>query len=149
MAEENISEASRQLSAAMLQVQMDLAKFGQVTQQSADQLKDAQMKAKFGSEEYTKGMKTAGEALGALAGAGIESTKAMYQGKKGMGAFNSGLDELSKAAVLAGTALTMLMPGGIIMKAVVAGLTMAATAAIAYTKAANDMADNLYKGYNT
>jgi phytoene dehydrogenase-like protein len=42
----------------------------------------------------------------------IESTKAMYQGKKGMGAFNSSLDELSKAATLAGTALTLLMPGG-------------------------------------
>lgn len=148
MAEENITEVQRQLSAAMLQVQQDLARFGQVTQASAEQLKDAQMKAKFGSESYTKGVNAAGQALGALAGAGIESTKAMYEGKKGMGAFNSGLDELSKAAALAGTALTMLMPGGIIMKAVVGGLTMAATAAIAYTKAANDMADKLYQGYS-
>jgi len=148
MAEENITEVQRQLSAAMLQVQQDLAKFGQVTQQSAEQLKDAQMKAKFGSESYTKGVNAAGQALGALAGAGIESTKAMYEGKKGMGAFNSSLDELGKAAALAGTALTLLIPGGFIVKAVVAGLTMAATAAIAYTKAANDMSDKLYKGYS-
>ena len=148
MAEENITEVQRKLSEAMLRVQQDLATFGQVTQQSAEQLKDAQMKAKFGSESYTKGVNAAGQALGALAGAGIESTKAMYEGKKGMGAFNSSLDELGKAAALAGTALTLLIPGGFIVKAVVAGLTMAATAAIAYTKAANDMSDKLYKGYS-
>lgn len=148
MAEENITETQRQLSAAMLQVQNDLAMFGRVTQQSAEALKDAEMKSKFGVENFTKATNTAGQALGALAGAGIESTKAMYEGKKGMGAFNSGLDELSKAAALAGTALTLLIPGGIIMKAVIGGLTMAATAAIAYTKAANDMSDKLYKGYS-
>ena len=148
MADENITDVQRQLSAAMLQVQNDLAQFGRVTQQSADQLKDAQMKAKYGSESFTKGANTAAQALGALAGAGIESTKAMYEGKKGAAAFNSSLDELSKAAALAGTALTLLMPGGIIMKGIVAGLTMATTAAIAYTKAANDMADKLYQGYS-
>jgi hypothetical protein len=91
----------------------------------------------------------AGQALGALAGAGIESTKAMYQGKKGMSAFNSSLDELSKAATLAGTALTLLMPGGIIMKAIVGAFTLATGAAIAYTKAANEMSDKLYKGYDS
>jgi hypothetical protein len=72
----------------------------------------------------------------------------MYQGKKGMGAFNSSLDSLSEAATIAGAALTLLIPGGIVMKAVIGGLTMAATAAIAYTKAANDMADKLYKSYS-
>jgi hypothetical protein len=148
MADENITDVQRQLSAAMLQVQNDLAQFGRVTQSSAEQLKDAQMKAKYGSESFTKGANTAAQALGALAGAGIESTKAMYEGKKGAAAFNSSLDELSKAAALAGTALTLLIPGGIVMKAVVGGLTMAATAAIAYTKAANDMADKLYQGYS-
>ncbi len=148
MADENITDVQRQLSAAMLQVQNDLAQFGRVTQQSADQLKDAQMKAKYGSESFTKGANTAAQALGALAGAGIESTKAMYEGKKGAAAFNSSLDEMGKAAVLAGKALTLLLPGGIVMKAVIGGLTMAATAAIAYTKAANDMADKLYQGYS-
>jgi len=148
MAEENITDAQRQLSAVMLQVQQDIMMYGKVQTTTAEQLKDAQMKAKYGVENFTKATNTAGAALGALAGAGIESTKAMYEGKKGMGAFNSSLDELSKAAALAGTALTLLIPGGIVIKAVVGGLTMAATAAIAYTKAANDMADKLYKGYS-
>jgi hypothetical protein len=148
MADENITDVQRQLSAAMLQVQNDLNQFGRVTQQSAEQLKDAEMKAKYGIDNFTKGTNTAAQVLGALAGAGIESTKAMYEGKKGAAAFNSSLDELSKAAALAGTALTLLIPGGIVMKAVIGGLTMAATATIAYTKAANDMADKLYKGYS-
>ena len=148
MADENITDVQRQLSEAMNQVQRDLAQFGRVTQQSAEALKDAEMKAKYGVENFTKATNTAGSALAALAGAGIESTKAMYEGKKGAAAFNSSLDELSKAAALAGTALTLLIPGGIVMKAVIGGLTMAATAAIAYTKAANDMADKLYQGYS-
>lgn len=145
---ENIDEIQRQLADAMRRAQEDYARYGQLQTTTSEQIFNAQMKVKFGSEDAAKGLKSAGQALGALSGAAIESTKAMYEGKKGMGAFNSSLDELSKAAVLAGTALTLLVPGGIIMKAVVGGLTMAATAAIAYTKAANDMADKLYKGYS-
>jgi F0F1-type ATP synthase membrane subunit b/b' len=144
---QNIDERQQELSAAMLRAQQDIAMYGKLHTTTAEQLKDAQMKAKYGSESFTKGANTAAQALGALAGAGIESTKAMYQGKKGMGAFNSSLDELSKAAALAGTALTLLMPGGFIMKAIVGAFTLATTAAIAYVKAANDMADKLYKNY--
>lgn len=137
-----------ELSRLLRQANEQIRDYGKVTKETQDAITDAQMKAKYGVENFSKAANTAGAALGALAGAGIESTKAMYEGKKGMGAFNSSLDELSKAAALAGTALTLLIPGGIIIKGVVAGLTMAATAAIAYTKAANDMADKLYKGYS-
>ena len=125
----------------------ELIRNGKISKETQEAIVDAQMKAKYGIENFTKVTKTAGEALGSLAGVGIQSAKAIYEGKKGMSAFNSGLDELAKAATLAGTALTLLVPGGIVMKAVIGGLTMAATAAIAYTKAANEMADKLYKGY--
>lgn len=146
---ENIDVLAQQLSEAMRRAQEDYARYGQLQTSTSEQIFNAQMKVKFGSEDAAKGLKSAGQALGALAGAGIESTKAMYQGKKGMAAFNSSLDELSKAAALAGTALTLLMPGGIIMKGLVTAFTMATTAAIAYVKAANDMADKLYKGYDS
>lgn len=144
---ENIDELQRQLADAMRRAQEDYAKYGQLQTTTSEQVFNAQMKVKFGSEDAAKGLRSAGQALGALAGAGIESTKAMYQGKKGMGAFNSSLDELSKAATLAGTALTLLMPGGIIMKAIVGAFTLVTGAAIAYVKAANEMSDKLYKGY--
>jgi len=145
---ENIDNVQQQLAEAMRQAANDYARLGQLQSATSEQLFNAQMKQKLGSENATKGLNAAGQALGALAGAGIESTKAMYQGKKGMGAFNSSLDELSKAATLAGTALTLLMPGGIIMKAIVGAFTLAAGAAIAYVKAANEMSDKLYKGYD-
>jgi hypothetical protein len=137
-----------ELSRLLRQANEQIRDYGKVTKETQDAIVDAQMKAKYGVENFSKAANTAGAALGALAGAGIESTKAMYEGKKGAAAFNSSLDELSKAAALAGTALTLLVPGGIIIKGIVAGLTMAATAAIAYTKAANDMADKLYQGYS-
>lgn len=146
MADANI-ELDR-MAQLLAQANDEIAREGKIRQETQDSITDAQMKAKYGIENFTKATSTAGAALGALAGAGIESTKAMYEGKKGAAAFNSSLDELSKVATLAGTALTLLIPGGIVMKAVIGGLTMAATAAIAYTKAANDMADKLYQGYS-
>jgi hypothetical protein len=147
MADENISDAQRKLTAAMQQQADDYARFGQMQVSTAAQLKDAQVQAATGMTNFTAASGMAGKAIGALAGAGVAAAAAMYEGKKGMAAYNSSLDELSKAAVIAGTALTLLIPGGVIIKAVVAGLTMAATAAIAYTKAANEMSDKLYKSY--
>lgn len=148
MADENISDAQRKLTEAMQQQANDYARYGQMQVTTADQLRDAQVQAATGMKNFTAAGGMAGKALGALAGAGIASAQAMYQGKKGMGAFNSSLDSLSEAATIAGAALTLLIPGGIVMKAIIGGLTMAATAAIAYTKAANDMSDKLYKSYS-
>jgi len=145
---EDISGTARELADAMLQVQRDIERYGKVQAETADRLTDAQMKSKYGIENFTKGMGKATDAVGSLAAAGIEAGKAMYEGKKGAAAFNSSLDQLSSAATAAGTALALLIPGGFIVKGLVAGLTMATTAAIAYTKAANDMADKLYTGYS-
>ena len=147
MSDENISEVQRKLAAAMQQQADDYARYGQVQASTAEKLKDAQIEASTGMKNFSKASGMAGQALGALAGAGIAAASEMYKGTKGQAAFNSSLDELSKAAVIAGTALTLLMPGGIVIKAIIGGLTMAATAAIAYTKAANDMSDKLYKSY--
>jgi lysozyme len=145
---EDISGNARELADAMAEVQRELARYGKVSAETADRLVDAQMKAKYGIENFSKGVGKATDAVGSLAAAGIEAGKAMYEGKKGAAAFNSSLDQLSAAATAAGTALALLIPGGFIVKGLVAGLTMATTAAIAYTKAANDMADKLYTGYS-
>jgi len=145
---EDISGNARELADAMAEVQRELARYGKVSAETADRLTDAQMKAKYGIENFSKGVGKATDAVGSLAAAGIEAGKAMYEGKKGAAAFNSSLDQLSAAATAAGTALALLIPGGFIIKGLVAGLTMATTAAIAYTKAANDMADKLYTGYS-
>jgi hypothetical protein len=147
MADENISDAQRKLTAAMQQQADDYARYGQMQATTAEKLRDAQFQAATGMTNFTAASGMAGKVLGTLAGAGVASAAEMYKGAKGMAAYNSSLDELSKAAVLAGTALTLLIPGGIVIKAIIGGLTMAATAAIAYTKAANEMSDKLYKSY--
>jgi len=147
MAEENISDAQRQLTEAMAAVQRDLALFGKVTRETAEQTKDAEMKSKYGIDNFTAGTKKGADAVGALASAGIAAGKAMLDGKKGAAAFNSALDELTTAATAAGTALALLIPGGILIKGLIAGLTLATGALIKYGQAANEMADKLYAGF--
>jgi hypothetical protein len=72
----------------------------------------------------------------------------MYEGKKGAAAFNDSIDGMAKAAQAAGIALALMIPGGPLIKLFIAGLTAAVTATAEYVKAANDMADKLYKGYS-
>jgi hypothetical protein len=146
MADENISDVQRKLTAAMQQQAEDYARYGQMQVSTADQLRDAQFQAATGMKNFTKAGGMAGQALGALAAAGVAATAAMYEGKKGQAAFNSSLDEISTAVTLAAGAIALLVGGPI--GALVIGFGMAAKAAIAYTKAANDMSDKLYKSYS-
>lgn len=145
MSDENISDAQRKLTEAMQQQANDYARFGQMQGSTAIQLKDAQVQAATGMKNYTAATGMAGKAVGALAGAVAVSAAEMYKGSKGMSAFNSSLDEIATAVGLAAAAITMLVGGPI--GAIAVGLGMAASAAIAYTKAANEMSDKLYKSY--
>ncbi len=141
------NQAAIDLAATLRRVNEELANNGRVSQQTLDARTDAEMKAKHGVENFTAGTKKGAEAIGALASAGMAAGKAMLDGKKGASAFNSSLDELSNAATAAGMALSLMIPGGILIKGLVAGITMATTAFIKYTQAANEMADQLHKGY--
>jgi D-alanyl-D-alanine carboxypeptidase len=141
---ENISETQRQLSEAMAAVQRDLALFGQVTRETAQQRQDAEMKAKYGINNFTAGTASAAKSLEALGGAGMAAGKAMLEGKKGAAAFNSSLDGLTTAVQAAGAALALLVP---VIGPLIAIVTAAGVALIKYGKAANEMADKLYNGY--
>ena len=141
------NQAAEDLARALAKVNEELALLGKTTQQTQNELKDAQMKAKYGIENYTKGTEKAAEGVMALGRAGFAAGKAMLDGKKGAAALNSSLDELSTAATAAGAALALMIPGGILIKGLVAGITAATTAYIKYTQAANEMADQLHKGY--
>jgi hypothetical protein len=139
---------AKRLAELLERANAQLAQFGEVTKQTQQELVDAQMKAKYGINNYTAVTAKAGEALGAVASAGINAGKSMLEGKKGAAALNSSLDDLAKAATIAGTALTLLMPGGLLIKGVVAAFTAVTAATIGSVKAANEMADKLYKGYS-
>jgi hypothetical protein len=141
------NQAAEDLARAMAQVNEELARLGKVTQQTQNDLTDANVKAKYGIENYTKGTAQAAEGVMALGRGAAAAGRAMLDGKKGAAAFNSSLDELSTAATAAGAALALMVPGGFIIKGLIAGLTLATGALIKYAKEANIMADQLYKGY--
>lgn len=144
----DVNQASEELAAAMARAQREIDLFGSTTKATRDAITDAEMKAKYGMESFTKGVNSGADAIFSLASAGMAASKAMLDGKKGSAAFNSSLDDLSKAATAAGVALTFLIPGGPLIKGVIAAFTAVTTATLAYAKQANEMADKLYKGYS-
>ena len=141
------NQAAEELARTLQRINEELAANSRISRATLDERTDAEMKAKYGMEGFTKGTAKGAEAVGALASAGMAAGKAMLEGKKGAAAFNSSLDQLSTAATAAGVALTLLIPGGIIVKGLIAGLTAITTATIKYAQAANEMADKLYTGY--
>ena len=141
------NQQAQELAQTMAKLNEEMALYGRTTVQSEQAKTDANMKAKYGIDNFSAGTASAAKALEGIAGAGMAAGKAMLEGKKGAAALNGALDELATSAMAAGTALAFLIPGGILVKGVIAGITAITTATIKYAKAANEMADKLYTGY--
>jgi len=128
-------------SAAILaQVNQDLKNLGYISQETTQRMKASEKAAK----DFETKMALGGKAVSALADAGMAAASAMYQGEKGAAAFNKSIGSMSEAAMAAGAVLTMMIPGGPIIKALFAGMTLAVGAVAKYTQAANEMSDKLY-----
>jgi hypothetical protein len=142
-----------ELTRLLEQVNYEMNMFGKVTKQTTDDIRDAEFKeaTKFlggGINNATKGMEKFGDAAGYVAGAAMSAGKAMLEGKKGAAAFNESIDGMAKAATAAAVALALMNPFGKVVGLLIAGVTAAVGAVAAYTKAANTMADQLYKTYS-
>ena len=137
-----------ELSRILEQVNYEMAQFGKITKQTADDKHDAEVKAAFGINNATKATEKFGEAASYVAAAAMSSGKAMLDGKKGASAFNESVDDMAKAATAAAVALALMNPFGKVVGLLIAGVTAAVGAVAAYTKAANTMADQLYKTYS-
>ena len=144
----DINQQTEELARTFEQLTRELNSYKQLSKSTADQQRDAEIEAATGMKNFTKKAVAGADVVGELAGAAMSAGKAMLEGKKGATAFNESLDGLSKAATAAGVALTLLVPGGAIIKGVVAGFTALTTATIGMVKASNEMADKLYKGYS-
>jgi hypothetical protein len=140
----DLNQESQELADVVARVNDDLRRFGRLTQETADALAAGSERR---AQELKKSGQQAAQALTDVAGAAMSSARAMYQGQKGAAAFNSALDNLSSAATAAATGLALLAPGGIVIKGLLTALTVTAGALTKYTKAANEMADTLYKSY--
>jgi hypothetical protein len=141
----DLNQQAQELAEIMERVNDEMRRYGRITEETAAALKaGSDVRAK----ELKAGGAAAADALVSVGKAAAAAAGAMYEGKKGAGAFNDSLDQMAAAATAAGIALTFMIPGGPVFKLLVAGATAAVGALAAYTKAANDMADKLYKGYS-
>jgi hypothetical protein len=144
----DINQQTEELARIMEQVNREMAAYGQISKSTGDQKRDAEIEAATGMKNFTKGAAAGADAVGQLASAGMAAGKAMLDGKKGASVFNDSIDGMAKAAQAAGVALALLIPGGPVIKLLIAGITALTGAVAGLVKASNEMADKLYKGYS-
>jgi hypothetical protein len=141
----DLNDQAQELAELLERVNYEMRRFGRISEETAEALA-------AGGDKRAKELKAAAaasvQALTSVAGAAMASGRAMLEGQKGATAFNSSLDQLTTAATAAGVALTFLIPGGPVIKAFIAGVSLATTGLLKYTQAANKLADDLYKGYS-
>ena len=141
------NQQAQELARTMAQLNQEMALYGRVTEQTMADQKDAHMKAKYGINNFTAGTQQAAKSLESLGSALLAGAKAMAEGRKGAAAMNGALDEVAQAATAAGAALALMIPGGIIVKAFVAALTMGTVAMIKFNQMTLEAVDKLHKGY--
>jgi hypothetical protein len=150
MADENI-EAQRHAE-LLAQANDQLIRNGKVSVDTQAAITDAAMKAKYGFDNFSKSMATGGAAVAALGDAAIAGVSAMAAGKKGAAAVNAEMDALAKATELAAVALTLLIPGGPIIKMIVGAIGALTVGFIRarneFMKMGTGMSDALYKSYS-
>ena len=150
MADENI-EAQRHAE-LLAQANDQLIRNGKVSVDTQAAITDAAMKAKYGLDNFSKSMATGGAAIAALGDAAIAGVSAMAAGKKGAAAVNAEMDALAKATELAAVALTLLIPGGPIIKMIVGAIGALTVGFIRarneFMKMGTGMSDALYKSYS-
>ncbi len=143
----DINQQTEDLARLMAEANRQMRDYGAVTKQTESEIFDVKVKQKTGIVNATLALNKFGEATGSLAKATMAAASAMNQGQKGAAAMNGAVDGVADAAKHAAIALMAMVPGGAIIKALTVAVTATIGAVAAYTKAANEMSDSLYKGY--
>jgi hypothetical protein len=136
-----------ELARLQQQVIDEFRTLGRVTPETSRALHDAQTEI----ENFNFKVEVGTKVIGKLGDAVANTAKAMYRGEKGASAFNQSVTDLADAAQIAAVGLSLLIPGGPIMKAVVAGLTYLGTSALKagteIMKTASLQSDSLYNAF--
>lgn len=127
----------------LAQVNREYEQMGRVLPQTQQQMSSAAS----GVRNLDMQMDLAGTAIKAVAGAATDYAKAMYNGERGAKAFNRSIDQMATAVQAAGAALALLIPGGPLIKAVVAGLGYVAGEAMKAGKVIGEQADATFDTY--
>ena len=136
------------LTAELLaRVNDEMQRLGYVTDDTARALQDAQTGVKNFAKKADQAADLTLKAFTSVATTATESAKAMHDGAKGNQAFNSSLDKMREGVEATGALLTAIIPGGPVVKALIAGLTLATGKLFDLQKVAGQMSDNLFKGF--
>lgn len=141
------NQAAEELVQVLQRLNTEMAQNGRVSTETQTAYNDAVIRSKTGITNFTAGTQKAADSLGSLVGSVASYTRAMADGAKGAAAGNAAVDQLAESAKAAGAALALMIPGGPVIKALIAGLTLLIGATAEATKKANEMADSLNKGY--
>lgn len=143
-------EESRRLAEELNNATNALSQFsGLLYGQSEEQLKatKADKDAKEAAASFALKMDMASAAAGALAGAFVNYNKEVYKSGNANKAAAASIDSLGEAAKYAGAFLALLVPGGPLVKAAVAGLGLLASELIKSSKLIAEQTDDIYKAY--
>ena len=139
--EENLARITEEVNEQM-------RRFGYILPETNQRLLEAQT----GIQNFGFKVQIATGIMGNLADAVGDYTKAMYRGEQGAAVFNQSNNKMADAAQLAAVGLSLLVPGGAIMKGVVAGLTFLTTQFLkqgaALVTTANEQSDALYGAFS-
>lgn len=105
--------------------------------------------AEVDAAKFAAKMQAATNVAGSLADAFITYNKEIYKGSSAAKASAASTDKMAEAAVAAGAGLALLMPGGPLMKAVVAGLGLLAAKIIGLGKEVQEQTGEIYKAFQT
>ena len=142
-----MADTEQEHAELLAQINREMQEFGQVlpgTRASLDAVGS-------GGKLLTSALNNTGKAAGDIAKAYIAAAGAMYNGEKGMKAYNKsidhGADAITALAATAGTAAVALGAMTMGVGLLVAGVAVAAKAVAEYAKAANEQSDALFDSY--
>lgn len=124
-------------------INRELALYGQLTARTAQDLHAA----RTAIADFNAKVSAAGGAVSALTGAFVTYNKEIYNGASANQAAAASMDKLAEAAKFAGVFLGLLVPGGPVVKAVVAGLGLLAASAIEASKTIAEYTHDVTKAY--
>ena len=143
-------EESRRLAEELTNATNALSQFsGMLHGQSATQLEatKADKDAKEAASKFAAKMDAASAAAGALAGVFVNYQKEVYKGSSANKAAAASIDALGEAAKYAGVFLALLVPGGPLVKGLVAGIGLLTSELIKSGKLIAEQTDEIYKAY--
>ena len=139
--EENLARITEEVNEQM-------RRFGYILPETSQRLLEAQT----GIQNFGFKVQMATNVMGNLADAVGDYTKAMYRGEQGAAVFNSSMSKMTDAVSTLAIGLSLLMPGGPVVKAVTAGLTAlgvyALKTATELAATSKEQADTMYSAFS-